>query len=58
MLNDPNGPVGSFSLIEVAELQLPYIMQRIEQVRSGSRNELCASREEMAKPRPGDFEMR
>ena len=44
MLNGPNGPVGNFSLIEVAELQLSYIMQLIEQVRSSSCNELSASR--------------
>jgi cation diffusion facilitator CzcD-associated flavoprotein CzcO len=35
MLNGPNGPVGNFSLIEVAELQFGYIMQLVEQVRSG-----------------------
>ena len=27
MLNGPNGPIGNFSLIEVAELQMGYIMQ-------------------------------
>ena len=45
MLNGPNGPVGNFSLIEVAELQLAYIMQLIDQVRSGACHELSASRE-------------
>jgi len=35
MLNGPNGPVGNFSLIEVAELQFAYVMQLIELVRSG-----------------------
>jgi cation diffusion facilitator CzcD-associated flavoprotein CzcO len=35
MLNGPNGPVGNFSLIEVAELQFGYIMQLVELVRSG-----------------------
>ena len=30
MLNGPNGPVGNFSLIEVAELQFGYVMQLIE----------------------------
>ena len=44
MLNGPNGPVGNFSLIEVAELQFSYIMQLVEQVRSRSCNELSASR--------------
>jgi cation diffusion facilitator CzcD-associated flavoprotein CzcO len=43
MLNGPNGPVGNFSLIEVAELQFAYILQLVEQVRSGSCSEICAS---------------
>ena len=47
MLNGPNGPVGNFSLIDVAELQLAYILQLVEQVRSGACDEVCASREAM-----------
>jgi hypothetical protein len=47
MLNGPNGPVGNFSLIEVAELQFGYILQLIEQVRSGACDEICASQEAM-----------
>jgi cation diffusion facilitator CzcD-associated flavoprotein CzcO len=43
MLNGPNGPVGNFSLIEVAELQFSYILQLVEHVRSGSCKELSAS---------------
>ena len=35
MLNGPNGPVGNFSLIEVAELQFAYIMQLVERLRDG-----------------------
>jgi cation diffusion facilitator CzcD-associated flavoprotein CzcO len=35
MLNGPNGPVGNFSLIEVAELQMHYILQLVDLVRSG-----------------------
>ncbi len=35
MLNGPNGPVGNFSLIDVAERQLDYILQLMELVRSG-----------------------
>ena len=35
MLNGPNGPVGNFSLIEVAELQFGYILQLVERLRSG-----------------------
>jgi cation diffusion facilitator CzcD-associated flavoprotein CzcO len=47
MLNGPNGPVGNFSLIEVAELQFAYIMQLVEQVRSGACDEISASRAAM-----------
>jgi cation diffusion facilitator CzcD-associated flavoprotein CzcO len=43
LLNGPNGPVGNFSLIEVAELQFAYILQLVEQVRSGACHDLCAS---------------
>jgi cation diffusion facilitator CzcD-associated flavoprotein CzcO len=49
MLNGPNGPVGNFSLIDVAELQFAYIMQLVEQVRSGACNEVSASRTAMAR---------
>lgn len=35
MLNGPNGPVGNFSLIEVAELQFAYILQLVERLASG-----------------------
>ena len=45
MLNGPNGPVGNFSLIEVAELQFDYIMQLIECLRSGSIAEISATQE-------------
>ncbi len=47
MLNGPNGPVGNFSLIDVAELQFSYIMQLIEKIRSGSCSEVSASRAAM-----------
>jgi hypothetical protein len=43
MLNGPNGPVGNFSLIEVAELQLAYVLRLIERVRSGACREVSAS---------------
>jgi cation diffusion facilitator CzcD-associated flavoprotein CzcO len=49
MLNGPNAPVGNFSLIDVAELQLAYILQLVEQVRSGACDEICASREAMVR---------
>lgn len=45
MLNGPNGPVGNFSLIEVAELQLGYSLQLVERIRAGECREVCASRE-------------
>ena len=35
MLNGPNGPVGNFSLIEVAELQMAYILQLVAHIRDG-----------------------
>lgn len=44
MLNGPNGPVGNFSLIEIAELQLDYILQLVDFVRSGRCREISASR--------------
>ena len=47
MLNGPNGPVGNFSLIEVAELEIAYILRLVEQVRSGACRELCVSPEAM-----------
>jgi cation diffusion facilitator CzcD-associated flavoprotein CzcO len=47
MLNGPNGPVGNFSLIEVAELQFAYVMQLIERLRNGECQEISATREAM-----------
>ncbi len=43
MLNGPNGPVGNFSLIDVAELQFSYIMQLVDQIRAGACTEVSAS---------------
>jgi cation diffusion facilitator CzcD-associated flavoprotein CzcO len=45
MLNGPNGPVGNFSLIEVAELQFGYIMQLVDRIRSGACREISATRD-------------
>ncbi len=47
MLNGPNSPVGNFSLIDVAELQLEYVLQLVERVRTGACSEICASRAAM-----------
>jgi cation diffusion facilitator CzcD-associated flavoprotein CzcO len=43
MLNGPNGPVGNFSLIGVAELQLGYILQLVDLLRSGQYREVSAT---------------
>jgi cation diffusion facilitator CzcD-associated flavoprotein CzcO len=43
MLNGPNGPVGNFSLIEVAELQFGYIQQLVELVRDRRCREVSAT---------------
>jgi len=45
MLNGPNGPVGNFSLIEVAELELGYVMQLVSRLQAGDCDGICASRE-------------
>ncbi|HXW33460.1 MAG TPA: NAD(P)/FAD-dependent oxidoreductase, partial [Acidimicrobiales bacterium] len=41
MLNGPNGPVGNFSLVEVAELQVGYIMSLVDRLRSGECREIA-----------------
>jgi cation diffusion facilitator CzcD-associated flavoprotein CzcO len=43
LLNGPNGPVGNFSLIEVAELQFAYVAQLIELLRAGRCREVAAT---------------
>ena len=45
MLNGPNGPVGNFSLIEIAESQWQYISQLIELISSGQYREVSASQQ-------------
>jgi cation diffusion facilitator CzcD-associated flavoprotein CzcO len=47
MLNGPNGPVGNFSLIDVAEMQFGYIMKLVEQVQSGACREVSVSQAAM-----------
>jgi cation diffusion facilitator CzcD-associated flavoprotein CzcO len=49
MLNGPNGPVGNFSLIEVAELQLAYILELVALLRSGRCREIAPSEAETAR---------
>jgi cation diffusion facilitator CzcD-associated flavoprotein CzcO len=48
MLNGPNGPVGNFSLIEVAEIQFRYILQLIDRIRAGECGEICATHDALA----------
>ncbi len=40
MLNGPNGPVGNFSLIRIAEQQLHYILQLMDKLRAGNCREI------------------
>jgi cation diffusion facilitator CzcD-associated flavoprotein CzcO len=48
MLNGPNGPVGNFSLIQIAESQVSYVLQLIGQLRAGECREISASAEATA----------
>ena len=45
MLNGPNGPVGNFSLIEIAELQIAYILQLVGKLERGECREICSTRD-------------
>src|SRR4029077_2248693 len=49
MLQGPNGPVGNFSLIEVGELQVGYVLQLVEMIRSGACDEVSPSAAAMAR---------
>ncbi|MDA3656048.1 flavin-containing monooxygenase [Mycobacterium xenopi] len=49
MLNGPNGPVGNFSLIDVAEAQFAYLMQLIEALGDGRYRTISASTEATAR---------
>jgi cation diffusion facilitator CzcD-associated flavoprotein CzcO len=44
LLNGPSSPVGNFSLIEVAELQMQYALQLIEKLRTGECAEISVSK--------------
>ncbi|HEV8115051.1 MAG TPA: hypothetical protein VGP53_02350, partial [Acidimicrobiales bacterium] len=45
LLNGPNGPVGNFSLIDVAELQVDYVLALLERLRHGGVDEIVATAE-------------
>ena len=47
MLNGPNGPVGNFSLIDIAERQWHYIAQLIDRIARGECDEISPRREAM-----------
>jgi cation diffusion facilitator CzcD-associated flavoprotein CzcO len=47
LLNGPNGPVGNFSLITIAEMQLHYILQLVAELRAGRAREVSASHSAM-----------
>lgn len=49
MLNGPNGPVGNFSLIDIAEHQWHYISHLIEKLRRGAADEICCTTEALEK---------
>ena len=43
LLNGPNGPVGNFSLIQIAEHQVAYVIQLLDEIRSGGCRAISAS---------------
>ena len=49
LLNGPNGPVGNFSLITIAEMQLHYVLQIVSEIRAGRAREVSASEGAMAR---------
>jgi len=53
MLNGPTGPVGNFSLIDIAEAQWGYIDQLLDLIRNGTVSEISASHAAM-----DDYEQR
>lgn len=48
MLNGPTGPVGNFSLTEIAEFEWDYIAQLLDMLRSGRYREISVTPEAMA----------
>ncbi|RVT93271.1 flavin-containing monooxygenase [Sphingomonas crocodyli] len=48
MLNGPTAPVGNFSLIDVAERQMDYLMGLIDMLRTGKAREISADAKAMA----------
>ena len=48
LLNGPNGPVGNFSLIDVAEMQLDYVLQLVDGIERGRFREVSPTPEALA----------
>ncbi len=48
LLNGPNGPVGNFSLIEVAEMQMAYVMQLVDVLAADRARAIAATAEATA----------
>ncbi|HKU44546.1 MAG TPA: NAD(P)/FAD-dependent oxidoreductase, partial [Polyangiales bacterium] len=48
LLNGPSSPVGNFSLIEVAEIQMRYVLQLIELLRAGRCRQIAVSEQAAA----------
>jgi cation diffusion facilitator CzcD-associated flavoprotein CzcO len=49
LLQGPNSPVGNFSLIEVGEMQVAYILQLLAELRSGACRAIAVSQAAMAR---------
>jgi cation diffusion facilitator CzcD-associated flavoprotein CzcO len=49
LLQGPNGPVGNFSLIDVAELQMGYALQLLERIRAGDCDSVSVAPAAMAR---------
>ncbi|MGH2684776.1 MAG: flavin-containing monooxygenase [Actinomycetota bacterium] len=49
LLNGPNGPVGNFSLIEVAERQMDYVLQLLDVARAGGARGISATADATAR---------
>jgi cation diffusion facilitator CzcD-associated flavoprotein CzcO len=45
MLVGPNSPIGNYSLIDISELQLAYVMQLIDLLRTGTYKEISAKKD-------------
>ncbi len=49
LLNGPNGPVGNFSLIQIAESQVGYILKLLSEIKAGHCREISPKPEETAR---------